>query len=321
MIRLCMLARDEEAYMELVAEACRGLYDSWLILVDDRTTDGTIEAAEQHLEGPGQALLFTFEDFSQARNALLDAARLITPASDYLLIADPDSPPTGVLPGLIHDWYSCTWRMGQTVWQMPCLIRAGLPCRYEGPAHELLIDLGPDGALADELFVDVHPKPFSVERAELYLDLLLPTAPVDPRSAFYLAQTYRDLGRRGEAIEAYLRCAQMPQPGEQAYLCILRAGELVSALDVDLARVLFERSHRMRPGRVESLYWLAWLANACNDPRAAAGYCAQAVQMPPSTDTLFVNRWAEHEGILEQLGRSLELLGAAEVSPTLPEDS
>lgn len=310
MIRLCMLARDEADQMHAVAQACEGLYDSWLVLVDDRTTDETEFAAYEWLAGDGECVRFRFETFAQARNELFASARMRTAPGDYLLLADPDSPPRGVLPGLMHDWYSCEWRMGQTTWHLPILVRAGLPCYYEGACHELLMGLSADGAVAEQIRVDVAIKPFNTERAELYLDLLLPDATTSSRSAFYLARTYAELGRRGEAIEAYLRCAQMPQELEQAYLCCLRAGELLAPLDVDLARVLWERAREKCPGRVETLYHLAWLANQCGDPERAAGYCAEAVQMPPSSDTLFVNRWAEREGVLLELGKALDAMGA-----------
>lgn len=312
-----MLARDEEEALAGVAEACRGLYDDWIILVDDRDSGLTCLAATQYLEGPGRLVPFTFENFSQARNLLFEEAR---PGTEWLLLVDPDSPPTGTLPGLqVHPWYECEWKMGQTTWRLPILVRADLECRYEGACHELLIIPGAEaGGFAEELRVDVAVKPFSPARAEFYLDLLLPEAQESARSAFYLARTYADLERNGEAIEAYLYCAQMLQPPEQAYLCVQYAGQLLAALDVDLARVLFERAHAMRPSRGETLYSLAWLANQTGDVRQAAAYCAEGVQLPPCPDTLFVNRWAEHDGILLELGRALNVLRAAEPPPTLP---
>jgi len=307
--------------MPEVAEACAGLYDSWVVLTDDRTVDDTALAAGEHLEGPGAVHPFTFEDFSQARNLLLEQARIgLDPEEDFILLADPDSPPRGVLPGLARDWYSCTWRQGQTEWQMPVLIRAGVECHYEGAAHEILrLPATATSAPAEELLVVVAPKAFSSERFELYLELLLPDATENPRSAFYLARTYADLQRRGEAIEAYLRRAQMGHGViEETYLSVLNAGILLVPLDVELARVLLERARRLRPGRVETLYHLAWLANATSDPERAAGYCAEAVQMPPSSDGLFVNRWAEREGILFELGKALDAM-RADNPPTLEE--
>lgn len=321
-VRLAMLARDEADCMLDIRDSARGLYDDWIVLVDDRTEDATEDAAYSTLEGPGQTVRFAFEDFSQARNLLLERARVgLDPKEDFILLCDPDSPPTGVLPGLVHDWYAAPWRMGQVEWRMPVLLRAGLECHYEGAAHELLvIDAAATSGIAGGMLVTVHPKPLSQERNELYLELLIPEATTNARAAFYLARTYADLQRRGEAIEAYLHCAQMMQPAEQAYLAVLGAGQQLAPLDVELARVLWERAREMRPHRGETLYHLAWLANQVRDPQKAAAYCAEAVQLPPCPDGLFVNRWAEREGVLLELGRALERLRADD-APTLTEDS
>lgn len=315
-VRLCMLARDEEDKMAAVAEACRGLYDDWIVLVDDRDAGLTELAAHEHLQGQGATIPFRFENFSQARNLLFEKAR---PGSEWLLLVDPDSPPTGALPGLqVHSWYECVWAIGQLEYRLPILVRADLECRYEGACHELLV--APNGepvGYAAELRVTVTPKEVSLERHETYLEMLIPDASENARSAFYLARTYDTLGRKGEAIEAYLYAAQMVQPPEQAFLCVQSAGILLVPIDVELARVLLERAHDMRPHRGETLYHLAMLANQTGDVRRAAGYCAKAVQLPPCADTLFVNRWAEHDGVLLELGRALNVLRAADGAPTV----
>lgn len=315
-VRLCMLARDEGAHMASVAEACCGLYDDWIILLDDRTTDDTELAAHTHLHGEGTVIQFRFEDFAQARNELFRHAR---PEAEWLLLVDPDSPPRGVLPGLqAHDWYECAWRMGTMEWRLPILVRADLPCWYEHPVHELLVvPNGEQAGFAAELHVTAQPKPVDEAREEWFASLLIPTAPSDARDAFYLARTYDQLGRAGEAIEAYLRCAQIPQWDEQVYICLLSAGILFQPIDLDLAERLLERAHDFRPSRLEATYHLANLANNRGDPERAAALCAEAVQLERSDDHLFVNRWAEKDGILIELGRAVNALQAAAAATTL----
>lgn len=305
-----MLARDEADRMAGVAAACEGLYEDWVILLDDRSTDETEAAARSALAGDGLVVEHTFRDFAQARNLLFDVARDGLAEEDFILLVDPDSPPTGTLPGLIHDWYECAWRSGQLEWRLPILVRASLAARYVGAAHEVLVVDGPheNAALAEELSVLVAPKETSEARLETYLDLLLPDATTNPRSAYYLARTYRDLGRKGEALEAFLRCVQMPQWDEQVYCALLEAGSIASELDWEYAAILFERAHALRPLRADGLYWIAWTANRRGDPERAAAACAQALQLPPSSDRLFVNRWAEREGILLELALTITTL-------------
>lgn len=316
-----MLARDEADRMESVAAACEGLYEDWVILLDDRDDGFTEPAALAALAGDGLVVEHTFLDFAQARNLLFDVARDGLEDEDFILLVDPDSPPTGTLPGLIHDWYECAWTMGSTEWRLPVLVRATLPCRYEGAAHEVLIVDGERAfGFAEELRVFVEPKPLDVARQEQYLELLLSDATTNPRSAYYLARTYRDLGRKGEALEAFLRCAQMPQWDEQVYCALLEAGQIASELDVEYGAILFDRAHALRPLRGDGLYWVAWIANRRRDPERAAAACAAGIQLAPSTDRLFVNRWAEREGILVELGLAIQTLRERDgISPTMLE--
>jgi tetratricopeptide (TPR) repeat protein len=314
-VRLCMLARDEAEQMVGVASACEGLYDDWIVLMDDRTVDETETAAHELLAGSGSVVRFRFEDFAQARNALFAAAR---PGAEWLLLADPDSPPTGTLPGLVHSWYECAWREGFQEWKLPILVRAELDCRYEHPAHELLVvPNGEPAGFADQLRVHVQPKELSPLREEWIATLLKPTAATDSRDAFYYARTLDRLGRQGEAIEAYLRCAQLPQWDEQIYICLLSAGRLMRGIDADLADALLVRAHEFRPARAEALHELANLANTRGDHARAAAYCAKALQLPRSDDRLFVNRWSEKDGILVEMGRAVNAMQSAAPPPTL----
>ncbi len=306
-VRLCMLARDEEAAIPLVAQAVGDLVDDYVVLVDHRSADDTEGAIEREL-GPGTIRPFQFRNFAQARNELFDAARSGLDADDYLLLVDPDSPPRGSLPPDLReaDCWSCAWRLGTDEWSLPILVRVGLDCHYEGAAHELLVGVSP--VWTPSLVVSVAPKPFDRERASEWVEMLRPGAERgEPRAAFYLARTLRDLGRRGEAIEWYLRRAQMGDAGwiEETFLCLVDAGTLLISLDLDLARVLLERAAAFRPDRLEPLYHLAWIANYEGDHQAALALATFGVNKPRSTDALFVNRWVERHGLVEEMNKAI----------------
>lgn len=304
-----MLARDEAERLPAAARLLADLYDDWVLLIDDRTTDDTELVARASLEGPGRVERFEFRDFASARNRLFAAAR---PGADYLLLADPDSPPSGTLPEpLDAASYSCSWWNGVDEWHLPILVRADAACRYEGAVHELLVGVSP--VWTPDLRVEVKPKPARPERAAEFIELLRPAAERgEPRAAFYLARTLKDAGRRGEAIEWYLRRAQMGDAGwvEETFICLLDAGVLLLPLDVELARTLLRRAHKYRPSRIEPLYHLAWLSNWEGCAECAARIALQGVQTPRSTDALFVNRWAERHGLVEELNKARAALGA-----------
>jgi hypothetical protein len=298
-----MLARDEADQIAGVAAAVGELVDDYVVLVDERTTDGTVAAIGRELDLPGRTLPFRFDNFAQARNELFAAARPGLSASDYLLLVDPDSPPRGRLPRELTSSpsWSCTWRQAANEWHLPILVGAGVDCHYEGACHELLIGVSP--TWTPELMVDVEPRPGKASRGEQYVELLRPGAELgEPRAAFYLARTLHDLGRAGEAIEWYLRRAQIGAGwAEETFMCLLSAGALLLPLDVELAAVLLKRARAYRPTRAEPLYHLAWLANWRGDHDEAAELAADGLLMAPSTDALFVNRWCESQGLVDEL--------------------
>lgn len=319
-VRLAMLARDEADRMTSVADAVGGLIDDYVVLVDDRSSDGTPMAVHRALGSAGRVEGFVFENFAQARNELFAAARDGAPDGAWLLLVDPDSPPRGHLP---HDLdeataWSCTWRNGPDEWHLPILVRADADCRYEGAVHELLV--GVSQVWTPTLRVEVTPKPARPERAAEFIALLRGDAERgEPRAAFYLARTLKDQGRVGEAIEWYLRRAQMGDTGwvEETFICLLDAGQLMIQLDVELARTLLERAAEYRPTRLEPLYWLAWIANWEGNPKLAQEIALVGATTPISTDSLFVNRWIERHGMVEQLNVASRAL--ATVPPILEE--
>lgn len=320
-----MLARDEADAIPGVAEACRGLYDSVAVMIDHRTRDDTTEAVHTLLGPRVASTQLVFKDFAQARNALFDFARAGLGADDWLLLVDPDSPPRGVLPdlGAGADVWDCDWLNGPLAYRLPILVRAGLDCAYVGACHELLDVPGAHTrGFAEGMRVVVPPKEHSLERMETYVELLKLDSDSNPRSAFYLARTLRDLDRRGEAIEAYLRRAQMGDAGwiEETFICLLDAGVLLIELDVDLAETLLRRASLFRPTRAEPLYHLAWIANWRGDYERAEERALAGLAIGASTDSLFVNRWIEGPGLLAELQRARAGLAVAEPSTMEPAD-
>lgn len=301
MIRLAMICRDEAERLPAMAERLEPLaLDSVCLLVDDRTTDATHSVAAAlwgQLPGGVRSADFTFEDFSQARNELLmDASEDLAP-SDYLLLLDPDSLPDGDLPEeLTAPAYSCPWRWHGEEWRRTILLRGDTPALYEGLVHECLIVQGPEVHLAS-CWVDAVVTG-GVERLEGFVPLLERDAATSPRSAFYLAQTYQDLGRRDEALCWYLRRAAMAQGWwEETFLATYLAGNLVETLDWEWAEKLWRRAAAMAPRRVEPWYQLARAANARGDHSEALAHATVGLRIGTSTDTLRVNRWIETEGL------------------------
>lgn len=316
-VRLCMLARDEAHRIAGVGEACGDLVDDYVVLLDHRTEDDTARAVERELGEGGRIIPFRFRDFARARNDLFHHARKGLGAGDYLLLADPDSPPRGELPAeLTADVYDCEWRSGSFTNRLPILVRADLPLRYEGACHELLVGDFAGYTPAPELWVDVAEKPDNPERHAAYLDLLAGDRD-SPRSAFYYARTLEDLHRDPEAVAAYLQRAQMLGWEEETWFCLYRAGVLMRPYDLDTARRLLERARAYRPSRLEAVAELARIANEERRHADAIELSLAGLGLPRSTDRLLVNRHAERDALQAALALGLGELAAAASAATL----
>jgi tetratricopeptide (TPR) repeat protein len=316
-IRLCIIARDEAERIAPLAEAVDGLITSAYVLIDDRTTDETREACE---EAWGELLtveLGEFTDFAQFRNLALSRARDGLADGDYLLLLDPDSLPHGGLDpdSLSEPAYSCTWRYHGAEWSRVILLRADQHAIYEGAAHEVLDVVGTD---LPDLWVDAVVSA-DRERLASIAAALRHDAATNPRSAFYLAQTLRDLGRPDEAFGWYMRRAAMGAGwAEETYMATYEAACLIEVYDYELAATLWRRCLTICR-RSEALYQLARQANQRGYHGEALAWASQALQLGPSACTLFVNRWVETEGISQQFNVAAHaLLPQPEPTAELP---
>ncbi len=90
-ISLCMIAKDEEQFLRQSLESVKTLVDEIIIVIDDRSTDGTRKVAEEY--GAKIEMFRWKEDFSAARNRSLELA-----TGDWILVIDADEElkPSGV---------------------------------------------------------------------------------------------------------------------------------------------------------------------------------------------------------------------------------
>lgn len=301
-LRLAMLARDEAKRLPVIAEQLGDRIQSVVILLDDRTIDDTAEVAEQlwgHLDG--RVVPFTFEHFKQARDQLLAEAR---PGADHLLLLDPDSPIMGEWPAELTDpAYECEWRYGGTVWHRVIILRTDVEAEYEGIVHEV-IDLRGSVTRLSSCYVEARVTA-GVERLEWIEGMLRRDAAINPRSAFYLGQTLRDLRRFDEAFGWYMRRAAMGHGWvEETCLAVYEAASILNVYDYELAANLWRRCIQLCR-RAEPHYMLACQANERGLHSEALAWASQGLQLGPSQCELFVNRWIEQEGLSEQFAKAM----------------
>jgi tetratricopeptide (TPR) repeat protein len=308
LLKLCMIVKDEAAGIAKTLESVRPHIDRWLIL-DTGSTDGTQDLIRSLLaDVPGELHEGPFIDFATTRNAALELAGtdceyiLCLDAEDVLQQGEPIRPfLTEAITNQAEDAYHLMFRMGDTSFRSTRLIRSQAGWRYRGVVHEVL--LGP----AEQVGTILLPGPTivhdrapqsearTIARWERDLALLLQETAKNPehgRSVFYLAQTYRCLGRIEEAIETYSRRASLGGWHEEVYFSLWSVAQLSEAIGKPWPEVqqLYLAAHAIAPHRAEPLCAIARYYVKTGMYALGFIFAQRAYQLPyPANDTLFVN--------------------------------
>lgn len=259
---LAVMVKNEEKTLPRLLASVADHVDS-IVALDTGSTDGTLDILHEAGAWVSQA---PFENFGKSRSLLMEAARN---RADWVLLLDADQElhVDGPLPELTADCYLLKHNEVPEYWNTR-LVRGDLEWHYEGATHEFLAgsDTMRRGRLAEWSVVHHND---GGSRADKFLRdkrLLLQEWAEDPtnaRTAFYLANTFRDLGDIAGATHWYRVRVGMGGWGEEQYVAQLELGKLTrSKSDLVAAYV-------MRPTRREALYELMDLT-------------------PPSDDILFV---------------------------------
>jgi hypothetical protein len=173
-------------------------------------------------------------------------------------------------------------------YRLPLLLRGDLPWRSVGSVHEYteLPDRWLVSEPTDKVRITMPPSPPSPQKFAWQAQLLerdLREDPDNPRTLFYLAQTYRSLGRKG-AARLYRRRAGMGGFAEEAFYAAYQA----ALLDPWPAKALsLMVAWEMRPARPEPLRDLIRELNRHDMHHAAYSLCRTP---GASNDALFVDR-------------------------------
>lgn len=300
-ICLNMIVRNEAHIVREVLD-CVAKYISYWVIVDTGSDDGTqdlIRSYTAELGIPGELHERPWQNFGVNRSQALDLAQ---GHADYIWVIDADDLVMGELDlsNLTEDAYEL--RLGDSAgfsyWRAQ-ILRNGLPWRYLGVVHEYVDCDQPFHRVRIEgnYFIDsrrlggrnMDPQKYARDR-----DLLLAEMERDPndsRSAFYLAQSYFDLGDFANARIWYARRAEMGGWDEEVYYSMLRVAESMSRLDEHWPDVqdAYLRAWEYRPIRAEALYAIAHKYRANQRYQLGYIFAERAARIPlPIHDRLFV---------------------------------
>jgi glycosyltransferase involved in cell wall biosynthesis/predicted GH43/DUF377 family glycosyl hydrolase len=317
-VGLCLMVRNEAAVLErcLASVLALDLIDSWVVC-DTGSEDGTQRLVTERLAAlPGQLHESPFRNFGHNRSELMSLAR---GSADYLLLIDADMTvhARGALPPLEADLYLLR-ELGSLDYAMPRLVDGRRRWWYEGSTHEYLAADGElDQRQLDSLYIEHHADGSSREHKLLRdVGLLRRDLAADPenrRSLFYLAQTYRDLGRRPLAIQHYRRRVELGGWDEEVFYAQFQEGTLTAEVDLAAGTAVLLAAWERRPSRAEPLYELARQHRLRDAHRAAEMFARRGLEVPyPAEDLLFIHRWVYRWGLAYELALALAGQGRRE---------
>jgi tetratricopeptide (TPR) repeat protein len=193
------------------------------------------------------------------------------------------------------------------------LVKKDLPWKYVGVTHEYLAS---DLSFTSETLETVKyvtmsggaeakdPKKKFWKNVAL-LEEGLKEDPNNDRYAFYLAESYRDAGEKGKALEWYQKRIKMGGWAEETYWSMLQSAFMLRDLGLPPSVVIeaLLAAHRFRPHRVESIYYIADLYMDQGNYAKAYEYLKTGpfIPQPPTKDSLFNMDWIEQYGLLFKL--------------------
>lgn len=295
---LVMIVKNEATVIERLIDSVKGHISSWCI-VDTGSTDGTQDLIREALfDLPGRLIEEPWIDFATNRTQALTASKVLD--ADWLLLMDADW--TAEFSENFEeelDKFASEQAMimlvGEVEYRLPKLVRANHPWRYVGRVHEhITSDTEFDRAPFDHLVLNPHSenrdrRPSREAQDIKFLNMDLADNPENGRTVFYLAQTYKDMGKLGKAIKYYKQRVAMGGWDEETYYAQYQIGVLQDKLNNPDAVLSLETAWEMRPQRAEAACHLARHHRIAGNIRLAWlwSYAGYSVSKPE--DLLFVD--------------------------------
>lgn len=313
-----MMVRDEAEWITPALESALALgVTSWLI-ADTGSKDDTKLVVQQTLGHlPGEIVDLPWEGHRATRTALFRRAQ---GRADWLLMLDADMTISGTAPILApheqsFDAYRATIKQDGWEYSMLVLFRGDRAWSYEGVVHSYPDIVGESwsAASSDLVIEDRRPGAFRPEKLQedaRALEKALEDNPLDARSSYYLAQTYEDMGRAGDAIREFGRRALLGGWDEERYVAKYRRARLLRERDPLTALSALLEAWQERPTRAEPLYQAARLCRQTGWHDLALVFARRASTIQRPADRLNIEPGIYDWGVQLELGIAEKRVGS-----------
>jgi glycosyltransferase involved in cell wall biosynthesis len=299
---LNMIVKNESKIIARLLETVLPIIDSYCIC-DTGSTDNTKEIIETFFAErgvKGEVFEVPFKNFGYNRTVALQRAAAW---ADYALLLDADMKlvigPDFRKENLVDDGYMIIQGNSRLEYYNTRIIKTSIGARCVSPTHEYydfpdksrqprwgknvmhINDIGDGGCKADKFERDIRLLKEGLEED-----------PKNPRYHFYIANSYRDLGKKEEAIAWYKKRVEIGGWVEEVWNSLLEMGKCYLAInDAPNGLYYLWEAYNFRPQRAESLYEIAKYYREKGKQQAGQLVCDRARQIPfPKDDVLFIQK-------------------------------
>lgn len=305
-ICLNMIVKNEAQGIQKTLEAIKPYIDCWCIL-DTGSTDGTQNIIKNVMwDVAGRLYEEPFVDFSTSRNRAWDLAEQFNTAFIFILDADEIIVNGEELKNFCELVKNNTGPQNEAylierkevtggIHFFPRLFRAKMGWRYVGVVHEYPTKANIIPSIkVPKVCRNFQPPEQSAEatkkrweRDEKLLETEHKRNPDDPRTTFYLAQTYDCLNKKQEAMDMYLKRSKMNAWVEETYEALQRAAKCAETFKPwEEVEPMYLKAFSFATHRAEPLYYIANHYHGKDNHILAYLYAYQAASLPFPNDTM-----------------------------------
>lgn len=325
-ICLNMIVKNEEAVIERALSSVKEIIDYWCI-VDTGSTDRTKEIILEALDGiPGELVESEWVNFGHNRT---EAIQLAEGKADYILLMDADMiavyKDSSFKEDLTEDSYYIHY-VGDVDYVQKMFVKSGFDWHYIGVTHEYIHGKPHKAKESDFLklrhFADGGSRSDKLTRDVALLEETLDEDPHNPRTAFYLAQSYYGLGKYDEAMVWYKTRITMGGWWEETWYAMYQMAKCSEHMgkSFPVVQSLYLDAYDFCTERAEPLYYLAKLCRLKKKWGLAELYARRACTIQyPDTAMLFVEKTVYEWQAIDELAISIWYNGKYEESYNLCE--
>jgi glycosyltransferase involved in cell wall biosynthesis len=263
-VGLVMIVKDEEPVIERALRSARPFISTWTI-VDTGSTDRTLEIIQRVMgDMPGLLVSRPWTNFGVNRT---EALTLCRGRMDWAIMMDADDtlegtvPPASIWSRTDIDGMLMTLHHEQMRHERVQIFRVAADWIYKGVLHEQAIINGKAATVArlpSETYMITRCEgvrsrdPQKYQKDAVVLLQEIEGGDRDPRTLFYLAQSYRDAGMKVEAINRYYEYLDASGTVQEQYLSVLSLLTMVD--DPEERTKLAWRGIELVPSRLEVPY-------------------------------------------------------------------